>query len=113
MTAAKSLNQLIAMSRVLGDPALDYAILGEGNVAYGPQLPGVNQIWHLINVNISNVGGGTLYGAKETTIWDIQGGSHTASAAAAIFSIADAAQVSVTRSPALARAIMSGRRNMD
>ncbi|MGD8466172.1 MAG: class II aldolase/adducin family protein [Anaerolineae bacterium] len=31
MTAAKTLDQLIAMSRVLGDPALDYAILGEGN----------------------------------------------------------------------------------
>jgi rhamnose utilization protein RhaD (predicted bifunctional aldolase and dehydrogenase) len=31
MTAAKILDQLIAMSRVLGDPALDYAILGEGN----------------------------------------------------------------------------------
>jgi len=31
MTAAKILEQLIAMSRVLGDPALDYAILGEGN----------------------------------------------------------------------------------
>jgi len=31
MTAAKVLDQLIAMSRVLGDPALDYAILGEGN----------------------------------------------------------------------------------
>jgi rhamnose utilization protein RhaD (predicted bifunctional aldolase and dehydrogenase) len=31
MTAAKTLDQLIAMSRVLGDPALDYAVLGEGN----------------------------------------------------------------------------------
>jgi len=31
MTAAKILDQLISMSRVLGDPALDYAILGEGN----------------------------------------------------------------------------------
>ena len=31
MTATKRLDQLIAMSRVLGDPALDYAILGEGN----------------------------------------------------------------------------------
>ncbi len=31
MKAAKILDQLIAMSRVLGDPALDYAILGEGN----------------------------------------------------------------------------------
>ncbi|MFN2184028.1 MAG: class II aldolase/adducin family protein [Anaerolineae bacterium] len=31
MTAAKTLDQLIAMSRVLGDPAFDYAILGEGN----------------------------------------------------------------------------------
>jgi rhamnose utilization protein RhaD (predicted bifunctional aldolase and dehydrogenase) len=31
MTAARILDQLIAMSRVLGDPALDYAILGEGN----------------------------------------------------------------------------------
>jgi rhamnose utilization protein RhaD (predicted bifunctional aldolase and dehydrogenase) len=31
MTATKILDQLIAMSRVLGDPALDYAILGEGN----------------------------------------------------------------------------------
>jgi rhamnose utilization protein RhaD (predicted bifunctional aldolase and dehydrogenase) len=30
MTAAKILDQLIAMSHVLGDPALDYAILGEG-----------------------------------------------------------------------------------
>jgi hypothetical protein len=75
------------------------AILGEGNVAYGPQLPGANQIWHLIDVNISNAGGGTLYGAKATTLWDIQGGSHTASAAAAIISIADAGQVSVTPSP--------------
>ena len=31
MTAAKTLDQLIAMSRVPGDPAFDYAILGEGN----------------------------------------------------------------------------------
>jgi rhamnose utilization protein RhaD (predicted bifunctional aldolase and dehydrogenase) len=31
MTAAKILDQLVSMSRVLGDPALDYAILGEGN----------------------------------------------------------------------------------
>jgi rhamnose utilization protein RhaD (predicted bifunctional aldolase and dehydrogenase) len=31
MTAAKILDQLITMSRLLGDPALDYAILGEGN----------------------------------------------------------------------------------
>jgi rhamnose utilization protein RhaD (predicted bifunctional aldolase and dehydrogenase) len=31
MTAAKILDQLISMSHVLGDPALDYAILGEGN----------------------------------------------------------------------------------
>jgi rhamnose utilization protein RhaD (predicted bifunctional aldolase and dehydrogenase) len=31
MTAAKTLDQLIAMSRVLGDPAFDYAVLGEGN----------------------------------------------------------------------------------
>jgi rhamnose utilization protein RhaD (predicted bifunctional aldolase and dehydrogenase) len=31
MTAARVLDQLIAMSRVLGDPALDYVILGEGN----------------------------------------------------------------------------------
>ena len=31
MTAAKILEELIAMSRVLGDPGLDYAILGEGN----------------------------------------------------------------------------------
>lgn len=33
MTAAKILDQLIAMSRLLGDPALDYAILGEGNTS--------------------------------------------------------------------------------
>jgi rhamnose utilization protein RhaD (predicted bifunctional aldolase and dehydrogenase) len=33
MTAAKILDQLITMSRVLGDPALDYAILGEGNTS--------------------------------------------------------------------------------
>jgi rhamnose utilization protein RhaD (predicted bifunctional aldolase and dehydrogenase) len=33
MSATKSLDQLIAMSRVLGDPALDYAILGEGNTS--------------------------------------------------------------------------------
>jgi rhamnose utilization protein RhaD (predicted bifunctional aldolase and dehydrogenase) len=33
MTAAKILEQLVAMSRALGDPALDYAILGEGNTS--------------------------------------------------------------------------------
>jgi rhamnose utilization protein RhaD (predicted bifunctional aldolase and dehydrogenase) len=31
MTAATTLEELIAMSRVLGEPTLDYAILGEGN----------------------------------------------------------------------------------
>jgi rhamnose utilization protein RhaD (predicted bifunctional aldolase and dehydrogenase) len=31
MSASTTLEQLIAMSRTLGDPALDYAILGEGN----------------------------------------------------------------------------------
>ena len=31
MTAEKVLEELVGMSRVLGDPALDYAILGEGN----------------------------------------------------------------------------------
>jgi rhamnose utilization protein RhaD (predicted bifunctional aldolase and dehydrogenase) len=31
MTAAKILDQLVAMTRILGDPDLDYAILGEGN----------------------------------------------------------------------------------
>jgi rhamnose utilization protein RhaD (predicted bifunctional aldolase and dehydrogenase) len=33
MTAAKILEQLVTMSRVLGNPALDYAILGEGNAS--------------------------------------------------------------------------------
>jgi rhamnose utilization protein RhaD (predicted bifunctional aldolase and dehydrogenase) len=33
MTAAKILEKLVAMSRALGDPALDYAILGEGNTS--------------------------------------------------------------------------------
>ena len=33
MTAAMILDQLVAMSRTLGDPAPDYAILGEGNTS--------------------------------------------------------------------------------
>ena len=69
------------------------AVLGDINLAYGPQLPGVNQTFHLINVNISTSGGDAIYAVKPTTSYNIQGGQYSADYAAMIFG--DAAQVSI------------------
>ena len=81
-------------------------ILGDINAAYGPQLPGVNQVVHLINVNISNTGGQAIYGVKSTTSYDIQGGMYTAQSAASTLSFGGP-QVSITPSPSGAGTVIS------
>jgi hypothetical protein len=81
-------------------------ILGDINQAYGPQLPGVNQAVHLINVNISNTGGQAIYGVKSTTRYNIQGGMYTAQSAASTLSFGGP-QVSITPSPGGAGTVIS------
>jgi hypothetical protein len=81
-------------------------ILGDINQAYGPQLPGVNQAFHLINVNISNTGGQAIYGVKSTTRYNIQGGMYTAQSAASTLSFGGP-QVSITPSPSGAGTVIS------
>jgi hypothetical protein len=81
------------------------AVLGDINVAYGPQLPGVNQTFHLINVNISTSGGDTIYAVKPTTSYNIQGGQYTSDYAAVI--VVDAAQLSIKPSPTGQGTVMS------
>ena len=81
-------------------------ILGDINQAYGPQLPGVNQKFHLINVNISNTGGQAIYGVKSTTSYNIQGGTYTAQNAASTMGFGGP-QVSITPSPSGAGTVIS------
>lgn len=81
-------------------------ILGDINQAYGPQLPGANQTFHLINVNVSNTGGQAIYGVKSTTSYDIQGGMYTAQGAASTLGFGGP-QVSITPSPSGAGTVIS------
>jgi hypothetical protein len=50
------------------------AIFGDTNVAYGPALPGTNDLLHLINVTVSNTAGTSIYAVKPSASYDIQGG---------------------------------------
>jgi hypothetical protein len=81
-------------------------ILGDINQAYGPQLPGANQTFHLINVNISNTGGQAIYGVKSSTQYNIQGGIYTAQNAASTVGFGGP-QVSITPSPSGAGTVIS------
>lgn len=81
-------------------------ILGDINQAYGPQLPGTNQTFHLINVNISNTGGQAIYGVKSTTSYNIQGGTYSAQDAASTLGFGGP-QVSITPSPSGAHTVIS------
>jgi hypothetical protein len=81
-------------------------ILGDINQAYGPQLPGANQKFHLINVNISNTGGQAIYGVKSTTSYNIQGGMYSAQDAESTLGFGGP-QVSITPSPSGAGTVIS------